>query len=1113
MPSSSRAAATDFRLYHSNSLEVLASLLAEQLRTPAPGQPLLAPDVVLIPQVAMRRWLQAGLAKAHGIAANLEFLTPGELVRRALDANVAGAGEDLDAAALRWRLYAALHADAVMRTPAMSGMRHSLQAGDPLRAWSLAGELAAVFEKYQAWRRDWLLAWEDGHDPGDPQAVLWRHVAGGRRHRARRVDDYLARFGAGDAVPAGLPPRLFAFATLNISPDVLRMVATQARVGTLHFYLPSPTPAYWGDLQTLRERLQADAATAFDDGENPLLQAWGTAGRDFMAVLGSYEVVHPSGDIPAYVEPRRTADDPLAEPLLARLQLDLFHRSATPVLPPRPDVDRHDPSLQVHACHTPLREVQVLHDQLRGLLEDPRFDPPLQPREIAVLAPDIDPYVPFIEAVFGSSHPGEAIPWTIADASPLAGDPLAEVFLRLLSLPVSRFGLGEVLDLLASPPLADAAGLDPAALERLHGWLRAAGARWGLDAAHRQRHDAPAEDAFTWRFALDRLLLGHASGSGEEIALGDQGFIAPWADLEGGALDALDTLLRLLRVLERHERLLGAKATPVQWRDRLLEMLEVLVPAARAAPATVRALERLRQLVVEFAADAEAAGFQASLEPDVVRAHFAAVLGEADTRAPLLTGGVSFGRMVPMRLLPFRVICVLGLNDGDYPGRDPQGGLNRLTAELGTARRRHGDRSRREDDRFLFLQLLSSAQDVFYLSYIGADARDGSQREPSVLVTELLDTAARQHADPDTARQAWPVRHPLQPFAAAAFGGGDPRRFSYRRDWHPAAGQAGAGQAPLARWVQVPAPMAGAAQEVLTLDGLRRFYRDPAGEYLRQRLGMRLPEQPQVLEDVEPLVVPGGGIDRTRIDDALLQALLGDCTTDLAPRLRARGLLPPGPLGERQLDAAMARAGGYARLFRAWRGDREERVLSLEVDLGDVRLQGRVEGVYGDAIARLRAGRTNGNAELRAGLEWLFANAAGEAVGLQQFHDDGAGPVAVSRAPVEPDRAREALAGLLGLRAHGLAEPLAWGPYSGWKLFCEDDPDKGLDEACTAWTGGFNGWAEGDTDALRMILRGREVFADEVLRERFERVSRQVFGALVAGGWAADPVAGAGVPA
>ena len=226
------APSSDFRLYHSNSLEVLAGLLATELRTPAPGQSLLAPDLVLIPQVAMRRWLQATLAAAHGIAANLEFLTPGEFVARALDANVTDAAEDLGADALHWQLYATLTDAVLLREPAMQPLRRYLEGDQALKPWSLAGELASVFEKYQAWRRDWLLAWEAGQAPRDPQAVLWRRIASGKAHRARRIDDYFARFAAVDgsaAVPVGLPSRLFAFGTLNVSPDVLRVIATQAR--------------------------------------------------------------------------------------------------------------------------------------------------------------------------------------------------------------------------------------------------------------------------------------------------------------------------------------------------------------------------------------------------------------------------------------------------------------------------------------------------------------------------------------------------------------------------------------------------------------------------------------------------------------------------------------------------------------------------------------------------------------------------------------------------------------------------------------------------------------------------------------------------------------------
>src|SRR5687768_18101917 len=142
-------AAPDFRLYYSNALDVLAELLARELREAVPGRPLLAPDIVLIPQVAMRRWLQATLAQRHGIAANLQFLTPGEFVRAALDANIPGASEDLDAAALQWRLYAQLAEPAALRGRTLAPLHDYLSGDDALKPWALAGEFAAIFEKYQ----------------------------------------------------------------------------------------------------------------------------------------------------------------------------------------------------------------------------------------------------------------------------------------------------------------------------------------------------------------------------------------------------------------------------------------------------------------------------------------------------------------------------------------------------------------------------------------------------------------------------------------------------------------------------------------------------------------------------------------------------------------------------------------------------------------------------------------------------------------------------------------------------------------------------------------------------------------------------------------------------
>ncbi|ALN89081.1 exodeoxyribonuclease V subunit gamma [Lysobacter gummosus] len=1130
------SARPDFRLYHSNALDVLAGMLAQELRAPAPGQALLTPDTVLIPQVAMRRWLQATLAQAHGIAANLEFLTPGEFVQRALEANETGAqaerGEDLDAAALHWRVYATLSQPAQLREPALAPLRAYLEGDDPIKAWSLSGELASLFEKYQAWRRDWLLAWDAGHERNDAQAALWRRVAAGRRYRARRIDDYLARFGAdhgGPAtIPRGLPPRLFAFATLNISPDVLRVIATQALAGTLHFYLPTPTRKYWGDLGTLAERLRQGEDAAFGEDDNPLLQAWGAAGRDFMAVLGGYEVVHPSGEIAAYADPEESRhDDPARDSLLQRLQRDLLHRRALPSVPWRAQLDRADASVQVHACHTRLREVQVLHDQLQALLdrdspEGRRFDPPLQPREIAVLAPDIDPYAPHIAAVFGglAGRPG-FIPYALADVSPLAAEPLAEVFLRLLALPVSRFGLSEILDLLATAAIAEQAGLDSAGLDRLRLWLGDAGARWGIDAAHRSRHDAPGDDAYTWAFALDRLLIGHAAG-GEEASHDMVAGIAPYAELEGASLDALDALIRLLRVLARFERGLAADLSPAQWSERLLGLLRALLPERPREAADQRTLERLRSLIERFASDAAHAGYDGAVPPEVVRAHFRAALAEADTRAPLLTGGVSFGRMVPMRLIPFRAICLLGMNDGDYPRRDPAGGLNRLAAELGTAARRHGDRSLRDDDRFLFLQLFAAASDTFYLSYLGADPRDGSQREPSTLVSELLDVIARYHADPARVRAQFTVREPLQPFAPAAFGADagvgaepEPRRFSYRGEWRPAVDAGARSQRlELGPWLDDPLPPdpppadAGGHDGVIDYRDLRSFLRDPPSAFLRQRLGLKLPDEIDSADDVEPLVLPGPGLFRQQLQRAVFDDLLaGDGAIDrdrLQAALRARALLPSGPLGRRQLDALLGQVRPFADAFARWRSG-EAQALAFDLDLGEAQLRGRLDDVYAGGLARLRFDTLHGPSQIAHGLDWLVLSALGDARPLAQFAQAADGPGPHLRPALSPPAAQAALRALLRLRDYGLRMPLPFLPRAGWLWYEAQAQDQdgrghaGWNKAETQWHGSARSWGEASPAGVQLALRGRDPFLDPELGEQFRGIARLVFDAVVHG--------------
>lgn len=1112
------APASDFRLYPSNDLDVLAGVLGELLQAPGDGD-WWQEEWVLVPQFSMRRWLQQVLAERLGICANVRFVTPGEFVEHALELHPGSGPEQVPAPAprgdrlmpevLRWHLLRELEHQPPAEFAAFAAQ------GDPRLRWSLATSLADSFEKYQAWRRDLLLEWERRAPRDDGQAQLWKRIGGGRQHRARRIGEYLRRFGnEGDEAPTLLPPRLFVFACQNISPDVLQVIASQARAGQQHFLLHTPSRVYWGDLDRWAADYRPDQDDAFG-GDNPLLAAWGQAGRDFIAALGSGETVGARFETPAFTQPH-------TDLLLGRVQADVLENRA-PLSGaamgdawPRQEVETADTSLQFHACHTRLREVQVLHDQLRALLEQPAQAgrPRIDPRDIAVLMPDVDAYAPYVEAVFGGAlgAPRE-IPYTIADTSPLASAALAEAFLRLLKLPLQALTLPDVIDLLAVPALAERFDIDDADRARLQEWLQATGARWGLDGADRERHEAGNESAYTFEFALDRLLLGMASGDEEMIA-----GVAPWPALEGQATQSLDALVRLLAALRGFSANLQGPHSPRAWAGHLAELLDAVFASEPRDPAERAVLERLHKAIAGFADSALQAGFDEAVAHSVVLDHFQTELGTHDTRAPFLSGGVCFGKMVPMRLIPFRVICVLGMEEAAFPARDGRDPINRINQSLDSAQRRVGDPSRRDADRYLFLQLFTSASRVFYTSWVGMDARDGSRREPSMLVSELLDTAARYHAgDAEKVREALVVRHALQPFAPAAFGAalademeGDARRFSFDARWHPAAGT-GIGLREREVFASPLPSRSEAMPTTVSLTQLRHALMRPHDYFLQQGLGLRLPEEEAALEEHEPFGAPDAlarhGL-RQVVFDAWLEAGTTPALRDLQILLLARGLLAPGADGVAVLQGLLEDIAPFAEaaVQAGFAGSSE--TVSFELPLNGQPLIGALGQVYPQGVFRaaLNAGGRHGGHALRHGLDWLVASALGMPLHELYVEKKDAPPGIEVRPPLSsPALASQVLTALLATRQHATRSPLCFLPKSGyaWWKQAQDDPDRALEAAHRTWTGGegdFGGPGEAQAATL-IALRGRDPFLDSDAdsRDAFEMLSHLLFSAVERG--------------
>ncbi len=1108
-------ASARFHLISGNRLDRLAAHLGARLAAPADPDSL-APDVVLIPQPALRHWLQQALAERYGVAANLDICTPSEFVWRLLRSAHPQLPDTSpwDRESLRWQLYALLDDSAASLPPAVRlhlqrAAGASAEIGEhalgehALARYGLADALAGAYDKYQAYRRDWLQAWER-NDPAsrdDWQAQLWRALRQrlrGTSHRAVLLGDWLARHDreadtfAGSA-PPGLPPRVAAFGTIHVSPDVLHLLAVVGQWSELDFYLPTPSAEYWGDVESLRERLRRDGVaslpTALADAErdNPLLTAWGAGGREILAQLFSYEIVLPQRETELFALPGR-------DTLLHRLQQDVLDRAA----PAASAFDIDDVSLQLHACHSKLREVEVLHDQLRALLDDTRFDPPLQPREIAVLAPDIADYLPLARAVFGGLSPDDPrfIPFSLADRPQAQSHPLIALLLDLIALADAPLTASMFRDLLATPSIAHALQLDAAQRAKIDAWFEAAGIRWGEDEAARERVGAGRWREYSFDFGIDRLLSGYATGA--ETAEIDAGaeFIAPYPELEGADADTLDRALTLYRRLRELIAWMRTPHAAADWRARLADMLQTLLAPVPQDDSEAQARRLLLDTLDDFANEAEHAG---ALPATLVQRTLRDTLTQPSSHRPWLSGGVTFAGMVPLRTVPFRVICLLGLDADAYPRREPGDDINRIVDAIqGRAQRYLGDRSVRDDDRFLFLQLLCAAGDVFYLSYGGRDARDGSVREPSPVISELLDAVERMHGD--TVHERLCVQHPLQPFSPRAFGAGDagdvePRRFSYRREWAMPIVALQTSEPPFV------APLMTASNEAQTIpdrDVLQRFFVNPARDWLRERLGLRLPDAAHEIADREPL--GENGLLRYSAVDALLSH---DHDEAAAPWLRAQALLPPGRDG----DAIAQNARTVAQDLLAARatavGTERTRIVSVSAADAAHGIAFRFDDVHADARAIAVAGRLDGKRRLRAGLDHLLlASVLGEPARthLIGYDSKANAPVEIVYTGLSQAQAEERLAAMLALWREGRDAPLSFAPKTAFayasQWHAKKDVGVAWKAAHTAFAP-FGGGGESEDMWLRLAFRPEGLLGryDAAHAQRFREIAVVVFDA------------------
>ncbi|WP_033337624.1 exodeoxyribonuclease V subunit gamma [Catenuloplanes japonicus] len=1083
------------RVHRAERADRLAEALAGVLREP-PGDPF-APEVVAVPSRGVERWLAQRLShhlgaadgRGDGVCANVGFPSVTELIAR-VGAAVGGPGRAEDPwrpAHLVWVLLDVI--DHGMSEAWCRRLRVYLGADDADdvrrgRRYATAWRLARLFDSYGLHRPDMITAWAGGDDadglgghlPDDLhwQAELWRRV---RKHQtvpspAERLTD-LCDVLRREPDRAALPARVSVFGPTRLPAAHVTVLAALGDRRDVHLWLPHPSPALWDRVAPHATALHGPVARATDPTRDlprhPLLASLGRDARELQLTLaGAATVHHPAAprpdtllgrlqqaiadDVPvdASAGGLQTAPRPAPETDDARLPPD---RAPAPVA-----TGAADRSVQVHACHGPVRQVEVLREVILGLLA---ADETLEPRDMLVMCPDIETFAPLISASFGlgaalppgTGHPAHRLRVRLADRALLQVNPLFGVAGRLLALAHSRVTAAEVLDLIAEPPVRRRFALDDDDLDRLRDLVVRSGVRWGLDPEHRARYRLDVRPN-TWAAGLDRILLGVAMSEDELCWLGTalplDDVDSTDADLAGRLAEIVDRLSATLTALRGEHPLTG-------WIAAIRDGVHGLtsVPDADAWQAA-----RFDAELADVVATAGAHARTVPLGGPDVDALLEERLSGRPTRANFRTGDLTMCTMVPMRSVPHRVVCVLGLDDDSFPrgsGRDGDDVLGRTPCA--------GERDPRSEDRQLLLDAVTAATEHLILCYSGADERTNASRPPAVPLAEIVDVL-----------RAPVTRHPLQAFDARNFT--DLRSFD--RDACAGAEAAAGPRRDDPRFLDTPLP-APPVEDVIRLDDLRHFLDDPVGAFLRRRLGISF-----FADDEDPadgLPVELDELEKWGVGDRLLRARLAGA--DLSRCVQAewrRGVVPPGPLGARLLDTI---GGDAERLATAalphltGLPDAHD----LEVTLpGGRRVAGTVGSLHGDVILSANYARLGPKHRLRAWLALcaLTAGVPGRrwravTIGRDRF---GAAPRRSTLGPIGHDVALRVLADLAALWDEGMRAPLPMAMKTSHAY-----AEGGLEHAKKEWNR-----FEAHGSAATMVWAGRAIVADDRFGELALRV-------------------------
>jgi exodeoxyribonuclease V gamma subunit len=1048
-------------------VDALRALLLEVFSDPFTA------EVISVPTRGMERWLTQRMS-AHlgaapdrfdGVCANVEFPSPRRLVGEAV---AAASGLDSDAdpwlpERVVWPLLEVVDdslAEPWLQTLGahLDGATDGPDSVGRARRFSSTRHLTDIFDRYALHRPEMVRAWARGRDtdvasqplPRETvwQAELWRRLRNRIPHPdpAERLDAACARLRDEPAL-LELPQRISLFGLTRLPASHLEVLRALAVGRDVHLFLLHPSPALWERVANAIDSQPPIASRSKDVTAtlptNRLLASWGHDARELQLVLAGATDEHVDHHHPV---------EHGADTLLAHIQADVRADRSPPGAPlpghedSRQELEPQDRSVQVHACHGRARQVEILRDEILHLLAD---DPALEPRDLIVMCPDIETFAPLIQATFGAGEVSADdeddelgalladvrppdLRVRLADRSVRQTNPVLGVVARLLELAEERLTASQVLDLADREPVRRRFHFEDDELVRIEEWVAASGIRWGLDADHRDPFKLGMLAANTWRTGLDRVLVGVTMTENEQRLFES---VLPLDDVDSGAIELAGGFAELVDRLQAAVEALREPKTIDAWGAAIAQAADALTATTERDAWQRSELERLLDdVVAEATTDGKV--HPSPLALPEVRALLAERLQGRPTRANFRTGHLTICTLMPMRSVPHRVVCLLGLDDGAFPRNTPRDGDDLMLADPHV-----GDRDARTEDRQLLLDALLAATDRLIVTYTGNDERTNAPQPPAVPVGELLDMVDRTvRTDDRDARERVVVRHPLQPFDPKHFTAGEllpERAWSFDRVMLAGARALNGERTEPGPFLAAPLP--GAAAALVEVEDLVRFLQHPVRAFLRQRLGISVRDFSDEVDDALPVELDG--LEQWDIGQRLLEVRLAgtDLDTAFAAEL-ARGTLPPGKLAGPVIDRVRPIVEGVVRHAEALlEGPALPGSVDVKVALNDGRtLSGTVPGVCGDLLHTATYSRVSAKHRLAMWVRWLAltaayperAFAAGVVGRARQGAKKGTEVTIVRLPALAPDAgtrlelAVERLAALVDLYDRGMREPL-----------------------------------------------------------------------------------------